>query len=112
MSLVEGGEFLTRWVKRKERVRMHQVLRTEDNSAGGGIRTRKGLLPGDFKSPAFTVSPPRQFNAQSKLVGLLPGRQFFAHTSCSMMGCPRTVPVGTEMRNEVPPIFLPRLHDR
>ena len=23
-------------------------------SAGGGIRTRKGLLPGDFKSPAFT----------------------------------------------------------
>ncbi len=30
-----------------------------DRNAGGGTRTRKGLLPGDFKSPVFTISPPR-----------------------------------------------------
>ena len=37
-------------------------------NAGGGNRTHMGLLPGDFKSPASTISPPRQDHTRYDLI--------------------------------------------
>ncbi len=34
-------------------------------NAGDETRTHKGLPPGDFKSPAFTISPPRRHRDES-----------------------------------------------
>ena len=43
-----------------------------DNDAGGENRTHKGLPPGDFKSPAFTISPPRRMYVLTSLCRLPP----------------------------------------
>ena len=45
------------------------------NDAGGENRTHKGFLPGDFKSPAFAISPPRRIYFLTPLYGLRPTRR-------------------------------------
>jgi hypothetical protein len=39
--------------------RLHHVSDAEPSNAVGGTRTRTGLPPGDFKSPASAIPPPR-----------------------------------------------------
>lgn len=41
-------------------LRVQGAAKSMPTNAGGETRTHKGRSPGDFKSPAFTISPPRR----------------------------------------------------